>query len=80
MQATAKKLYNKNAAAERLGIKWRRLDYFREQGELAYVKIGGKVLFLESDLDEFINKHRIVSFRKPKNQTRRVRQNGKWLS
>ena len=56
---THAKLLRKYEAAERLGIRWRKLDYLREHGQLPYVKIGARVLFLASDLDKFIQAHRI---------------------
>jgi excisionase family DNA binding protein len=59
MQESAN-LLTKQEAAARIRMKWRALDYLRAQGRIPFVKFGGKVLFLQSDLDRFVSKHRIV--------------------
>ena len=58
MQTRAAKLLRKHEAATYLGIKWRKLDYMREHRQIPFVKIGKLVLFLQSDLDKFIQEHR----------------------
>jgi len=52
-------LHNKKEAAQKLGIKCRKLDYLREAGQIPWVRIGSKVLFLDADLDRFIAQQRI---------------------
>jgi excisionase family DNA binding protein len=52
-------LLPKKEAAQKLGIKSRKLDYLREAGQIPWVRIGGKVLFLDADLDAFIQQQRI---------------------
>jgi excisionase family DNA binding protein len=52
-------LRDKKEAAAKLGIKSRKLDYLREAGQIPYVRIGSKVLFLDADLDRFIQQQRI---------------------
>jgi excisionase family DNA binding protein len=59
MQSHATKLIRKHEAAAYLGIKWRKLDYMREHGQIEFVKIGRLVLFLQADLDKYIQAHRI---------------------
>jgi len=61
MQKGAAKLIRKHEAASYLGIKWRKLDYMREHGQIPFVKIGRLVLFLVSDLDDYIRKHRFAA-------------------
>jgi hypothetical protein len=61
MQFSAKKLLDKTEACELLRIKHRRLDYFRKAGQLAFVKIGGRVFFLPADIEQFIRARRIPS-------------------
>jgi excisionase family DNA binding protein len=58
MQTRAVKLLRKHEAAAYLGIKWRKLDYMREHRQIPFVKIGKLVLFLQTDLDGYIQKHR----------------------
>lgn len=52
-------LRDKKEAAARLGIKPRKLDYLREAGQIPWVRIGSKILFLDADLDKFIQQQRI---------------------
>jgi len=52
-------LLDKKEAAQKLGIKSRKLDYLREAGQIPSVRIGTKVLFLDADLDRFIQQQRI---------------------
>jgi excisionase family DNA binding protein len=52
-------LLPKKEAAEKLGIKSRKLDYLREAGQIPWVRIGSKILFLDADLDKFIAQQRI---------------------
>lgn len=52
-------LRDKKEAAKKLGIKSRKLDYLREAGQIPWVRIGSKVLFLDADLDRFIQQQRI---------------------
>jgi hypothetical protein len=37
----------------------RTVDYWRERNLLAYVKVGGAVRFLRSDVEQFIRSHRV---------------------
>ncbi|NCA77069.1 MAG: DNA-binding protein [Alphaproteobacteria bacterium] len=41
----------------RLKISKRTLDHYREMGFLPYSKLGGKVYYRESDLNEYLEKH-----------------------
>ena len=52
-------LKDKREAARKLGIKTRKLDYLRQAGQIPWVRIGTKVLFLDEDLDRFIQQQRI---------------------
>jgi excisionase family DNA binding protein len=52
-------LLPKKEAAAKLGIKSRKLDYLREAGQIPYVRMGTRVLFLDADLDKFIQQQRI---------------------
>lgn len=52
-------LHDKKEAAQKLGIKCRKLDYLRKAGQIPSVRIGTKVLFLDADLDRFIQQQRI---------------------
>jgi excisionase family DNA binding protein len=52
-------LLPKKEAAEKLGIKVRKLDYLREAGQIPWVRIGTKILFLDADLDKFMQQQRI---------------------
>ena len=44
-------LLSREAAAEYLGVSTRTLDRIRAGGELAYVKLGGRIAYLAEDLD-----------------------------
>jgi excisionase family DNA binding protein len=52
------KLLTKKEAANRLTISTRTLDRFRRLGLLQAVKVRNVVRFRESDLDDFLSRHR----------------------
>ena len=52
------KLLSKGQAASYLGISSLKLDYLRKEGEVAFIKIGTRVLFTVEDLRDFIQRNR----------------------
>lgn len=52
------KLFSKLQAANYLGISSLKVDRMRQARELAYIKIGSRVLFRVEDLQDFINRNR----------------------
>lgn len=61
-------LMSRESAAEYLGISTRTLDRLRAGGELAYVKLGGKIAYLEDDLVAYIRRQRVGERRLPVTQ------------
>ena len=59
IQRTARELLTKQEIAGACGVCLRTVDYWIDRKEIAYVKIGGAVRFLPSDLDAFIQRNRI---------------------
>jgi len=47
-------------AAERATVSKRQIDYWRSRYGLPFLKIGGIVRILSTDLDAFLLKHRVV--------------------
>jgi excisionase family DNA binding protein len=47
-------------ASERLGIEVGTLYHWKCQGKVPYTKIGGKLLFRESDIDKFIEDNTVM--------------------
>jgi excisionase family DNA binding protein len=54
------RLLNVNEAAERLGITSGTLYHWVSKGKVPYTKIGGKLLFRESDIDNFIEDNTVM--------------------
>jgi len=54
-------LLTRRQAAKYLTISPRSLDYLREDGRLAFIQIGRRVVFSRLDLDQFIQAHRVES-------------------
>lgn len=52
------KLLSKGQAANLLGISSLKLDQLRKAGEVAFIKIGTRVLFRIDDLHDFIQRQR----------------------
>jgi len=52
-------LIKKPGVCRKLSISLRTLNYRIANNEIPYVKFGGAVRFLESDLDNYIASHRI---------------------
>jgi DNA binding domain, excisionase family len=57
--AKSDSLLKKLGACRKLSISLRTLNYRIANGEIPYVKLGGAVRFLESDIDTYIASHRI---------------------
>jgi excisionase family DNA binding protein len=55
------RVIKKPQACERLVISQRTLDYKISRGEIPYLKFGGAVRFLESDIDDYIARHRVAA-------------------
>ncbi|MEI6279065.1 MAG: helix-turn-helix domain-containing protein [Verrucomicrobiota bacterium] len=53
-------LYGRREAARRIPVSVRTLDGFKSRRKIGFVKIGGKVLFRESDIAAFIARHVIA--------------------
>lgn len=56
------KLYTPADAAARIGVKEATLRNWRctRKEELPFIKVGGKVLYAENDLIDFLNKKRVA--------------------
>ncbi len=54
--------YSKIDLAMELGICVRSLDTLIANGKISYSKIGGRVIFSQQDLEEFISRNRIKAF------------------
>ena len=52
-------LLSREAAAEYLGVSTRTLDRLRAAGDLAYVKLGGRIAYLAEDLDASVRRQRV---------------------
>ncbi|MDB0064971.1 helix-turn-helix domain-containing protein [Oceanospirillaceae bacterium] len=54
-----KQLLNNLAAAKHLGVAAATLQYWRSTGsqEIPFMKVGGRVIYSLSDLDEWLAKH-----------------------
>jgi excisionase family DNA binding protein len=52
-------LLSKTQAAQRLGVSVRNLDYRIKDGSIPFVKIGRLLKFIPSDLERYIQAHRI---------------------
>jgi len=52
-------LLSKQRAAQRLGISLRSLDYRINARTIPFVRIGRLIKFIPSDLDRFVQSHRI---------------------
>jgi excisionase family DNA binding protein len=48
-------VFNKREAAQYLRVSVETVDRFRDQGKLAFSKIGKRVIFTQKHLDEFID-------------------------
>jgi excisionase family DNA binding protein len=57
--ATPDDLWKKPKVCQRLAISRRNLDYKLSRGEIPYVRIGGSVRFLQSDIDNLIKFSRV---------------------
>jgi excisionase family DNA binding protein len=54
-------IMTKNQVAEFLQISERQIDYLRQSGKLAWVKIGRTVRFRLEDVDDFLQRQRRVT-------------------
>jgi len=52
-------LMSRESAAEWLGVSTRTLDRLRADGALAYVKLGGRIAYLEEDLLAYVRRQRV---------------------
>ena len=52
-------LMSRESAAEWLGVSTRTLDRLRANGALAYVKLGGRIAYLEEDLLAYVRRQRV---------------------
>lgn len=59
--ATPQKLLTRCEAAERLNLSPKTLDNWRstQAAALPYVKLGGRIRYLESDIQRFIDRSRV---------------------
>jgi excisionase family DNA binding protein len=57
--STEAHLLGREQAAKALGISWRKLDYLRADGKIPYCRIGKRILFCPTDLEQFIEARRI---------------------
>lgn len=49
---------SRRGAAAYLGISDRTLDKFSKSGSIRFIRIGGRVMYEESDLEDYINKNK----------------------
>lgn len=49
---------SRRGAAAYLGISDRTLDKFSKSGNIKFIRIGGRVMYEESDLEDYINKNK----------------------
>jgi excisionase family DNA binding protein len=56
---SSENLLSKTQAAQRLGVSVRNLDYRVKDGSIPFVKIGRLLRFIPSDIEKFIEAHRI---------------------
>lgn len=49
---------SRRGASEYLGISDRTLDKFSKSGSIKFIRIGGRVMYEESDLEDYINKNK----------------------
>lgn len=52
-------LLNREQAAKALGICGRNVDYLRERGQLPSIRIGRRILYAPTDLEQFIESRRV---------------------
>ncbi len=52
-------LWKTRDVCQKAGVCQRTVDYWREKNLLPYVKLGGAVRFLRSDVEQFIRSHRV---------------------
>lgn len=62
MKNIKRNFYSKLDLAMELGICVRSLDTLMANGKISYSKIGGRVIFSQQDLDEFIARSRKPAF------------------
>lgn len=62
MKNKQRNFYSKLDLAMELGICVRTLDTLIANGKISYSKIGGRVIFSQQDLDEFISRNRKSAF------------------
>jgi excisionase family DNA binding protein len=65
-------VYNKQKAAEALGISTETIDRYRKNGKLPFHRIGDRVLFTESDLSAFLDACAISATVKPTEKEKTV--------
>ena len=56
---SSENLLSKTQAAQRLGVSVRNLDYRVKDGSIPFVKIGRLLRFIPSNIEKFIEAHRI---------------------
>ncbi len=74
--ASKTELLNKADAATYLGIRPRTLDDWRAAKAIPCIERGRYVRFLRTDLDEFLQRHRVAAKSSPAHRPRRSRING----
>ena len=57
------KLLSREDAAAYLGISVRTLDRLRAEGKMSFVRLGGRVSYLPSDLDAYVERNRVEAAR-----------------
>jgi excisionase family DNA binding protein len=53
-------LLSREQAAKALGICGRNVDYLRERGQLPFIRIGRRILYAPTDLEQFIEARRVT--------------------
>jgi excisionase family DNA binding protein len=64
MQRNSEKLLKKNDVVQRGNVSLRTVDYWIEKNQIPYLKFGGAVRFIPSDVDAFIASRRIGAIKK----------------
>ena len=59
---SAKNFYSKSELAKKLGVAVRTLDNWISNGKISFTKIGRRIIFSESDLDQLLENNRCEAF------------------
>ena len=64
-QPLSENWYSLDETCEFLRVSKRSLQKYRDEGYIAFSKVGGKFYFKASDIETFLNQHKFTAFRKP---------------